>query len=369
MRFILQEFLNNSMRAKPVNEKFTEQGDPIADMGIGFAGIHTREQLKHAYPNAKLMQSKIFVEYWDLTGENKLFCRVHFKNENSFSFDIDIVYKMVKEGKRKYDENKYEIIWEKDEEAFERATSTIDEKFAEKSDPIEDMGIGSFPSIIKGLHKLESMPGVGSVNLKNTAGTIYLEIWHYYQNDDKREIIDYVHRCLGEEYFERIGIEQGRSFSRVICRAIIKPEYVKLFTRAFDKDGYVKGINEKFEEKSDPIEDMGVGIKAKYDEWLKNANKEIPYWNLNTPNSQLMLVAASGKTEFVPYLIHTLHADPNFDNAGSLRNAAHKEYYDTAVELIKNGADADLAIKHCNKWNHNDTRLRINKALDLLTKT
>ncbi len=129
-------------------------------------------------------------------------------------------------------------------------------------------------------------------------------------------------------------------------------------------------IYEKFSEKSDPVEDLSIGIKHEYEKWLeefKQSNRGVS-WNLNVPNSQLMAVSDQGKTEFVEYLIKKLGADPNFDNVASLRIAAYQGNLETGVELVKHGANLEMAVKHSKKWNHNDTILRLNKIEGMLNK-
>jgi hypothetical protein len=118
-------------------------------------------------------------------------------------------------------------------------------------------------------------------------------------------------------------------------------------------ESYKNWINEKFTEDSDPISDLNIGIKAKFDKWI-DYEKITDGWNIHNASDLLRAVAYHGKSEFVEYLI-SQGADIHIENERPLRNAAFKSHFDTGVLLVKLGAYLDYAIDYCYEHDYNET--------------
>jgi hypothetical protein len=110
-------------------------------------------------------------------------------------------------------------------------------------------------------------------------------------------------------------------------------------------------IDEKFTEDSDPIRDMGIGMKQQYEKWVRDSfNKQgRNFWPQpfeDDVNLALQVCTYYGKQDFVEYLLN-LGADIHDDIERPLRNAAYKKHINLGVFLVKNGANLNAALKHC----------------------
>lgn len=200
----------------------------------------------------------------------------------------------------------------------------IDEKFTPESDPVLDMGIGVIRELIKNLWKIQHTETIGNISFRNHQDTYYLHISYY---DNKDGVVQKVKDLIGKDKFKNMGAIKT-SFGAYQFTGIIKPEYVELFKRAFTPDGYIKKLNEKFEETTDPIEDLGVGNKKKFEdafkEFVRNAMKGFwssiskvetikdsiifnishdPY-NDNFSNNRYHAMIVSGLDKYVKRVVH-----------------------------------------------------------------
>jgi hypothetical protein len=98
-------------------------------------------------------------------------------------------------------------------------------------------------------------------------------------------------------------------------------------------------INEKFVEDSDPVTDMGIGIRAQISRWMKENR-----WT-DTDDNALVTCAWVGKLEWVKFLI-AAGTNIHIDIEKALRNASYKGHLEVVKELIKAGADVH-ADKDC----------------------
>jgi len=106
------------MRAKFIYEKFSEETDPIEDLGIGgFKHIHTEEELKKRFPNAFRYSTFITYSIFDLNNDQKLFASAAHKVEGEkphfimdydpTKFDIVSIYTLG-------EKNKHNVLWSQD---------------------------------------------------------------------------------------------------------------------------------------------------------------------------------------------------------------------------------------------------------------
>jgi hypothetical protein len=102
-----------------------------------------------------------------------------------------------------------------------------------------------------------------------------------------------------------------------------------------------ENINEKFVEDSDPIYDMGIGIKYKLDKWVSRNREWIDKDDINV---RLRMAAYYGKLEFVKYLLD-MGADINTEGGMPLTNAIMNNHLDVAKYLIKRAADINKILR------------------------
>lgn len=110
-------------------------------------------------------------------------------------------------------------------------------------------------------------------------------------------------------------------------------------------------INEKFDEESDPIVDLEIGIKKQIDKFFddlkqKPHNSGWPHMNLDDVNNRLRVCSFNGNEDFVRYLLSN-GADPSFQHEKPLRNAAAEGHINVAKILIKAGASIEKAEAYC----------------------
>jgi len=142
------------MRAQLVFEKFTEEGDPIADMSIGvFYKLKPLDIIKckkRIKPRIKNTQFNFFIEpgmysvikqiYKD--GNDRIFnLSTYDNNPQKYFKEVDIEF------------SGDEILSLTSEQFFDHfeivKSDVLTEKFTEDSDPIDDMGIGMLYQIKK----------------------------------------------------------------------------------------------------------------------------------------------------------------------------------------------------------------------------
>jgi len=125
-----------------INEKFTEDSDPINDMGIGIAELMKRDYEK--------IRGLSLFEMSEILFGNKDYPRESFfilrlikaciKNNN---FSINFIYKLfIYEVRYLGEEREYEKGLIKHLKDLYDLNFSLHEKFMENSDPITDMGIG-----------------------------------------------------------------------------------------------------------------------------------------------------------------------------------------------------------------------------------
>lgn len=110
-----------------------------------------------------------------------------------------------------------------------------------------------------------------------------------------------------------------------------------------------ESLNEKFTEDSDPIKDMGIGIRYEIEQWwnLQSYNPKLDWNNYDHINRILALAAVDGKHDFISYALK-LGADIHEEGEKSLRNAAFFGRIETIMFLIKLGANLDDALRFSN---------------------
>jgi len=139
---------------------------------------------------------------------------------------------------------------------------SLNEKFKEESDPISDMGIGEKPEIKKRINDF--------VDEVSKTPSTYNPILDLYVSESffvilAREFwsIDSFEKCLKQskldEYLKLPGrkVSNDKKTSIVAYIFMIKPGYDDIFKDIL-KDFFA--VNEKFEEDSDPIKDLDIGL-------------------------------------------------------------------------------------------------------------
>ena len=106
-------------------------------------------------------------------------------------------------------------------------------------------------------------------------------------------------------------------------------------------------INERFEEESDPVKDMGIGVEKLLIDWYNEAFDE-PYDNLGDKNWILLDCIAQNKVEFVKFLIKQKNVDLDFLDGRPLRQAIvtsrQEKDYDMVKTVLKLGGGMRLFV-------------------------
>jgi len=295
-----------------LNEKFTQEADPIATMGIG--GFKFGDELrmllnkfnpeKKVIPFGKLLKSKAVQYYWKKRLEDwfvgnsatGIFAKGNEYSYGAFQkyttgkivrveifpdwgadeYDIDflnfalIEYKKgawfndIKDAERWV--NADEIWWyylpkeihnaklPMDEKIF---VSVVNEKFTEKSDPIKDMGIGDI-DIMGEIQKMYT-------DKENKYGTVFKKTF--------KKIEEFLSEFLDREiegnfkkgFFEEFGHYRFIPVKFTTFFGASRVQFIDKFKTTYELipgERYkTSALSEKFVEDGDPIHQMGIGIE------------------------------------------------------------------------------------------------------------
>jgi len=271
-----------------INEKFTEESDPIADMNIGMMhqiklwmkSIDEPFRNKDNALECSAVYGKLdFVEYLlaagaDVHADDDYALRyasdnghtevvkvllaaganVHARDDLALQWAsihgrTEVVKVLLAAGADVHTDNEGALRWAsnnghtevvkvlKDHIAKEKKIKeSVNEKFTEDSDPIEDMSIGLVKEIRKKIDSLQISRGVGSINLKHKKNKnnffYYIEINFYFGS--LPYMIDLFFEKIDEKYIKSNWYISIGSLKTTIG-FIIKPECENLFKRVFKK--------------------------------------------------------------------------------------------------------------------------------------
>ena len=365
-----------------INEKFTEVSDPIKDMDIGLPefwkeqakilgrtpvqGVYDKYFSPYLKTHLNLLVGMLYRTVDDLAkgakNEQDVFenaCRMFMPR---YRYNVDSALKnRVKRLVAKVLKEQFNIV-------VDPLKKIVNEKFTEKSDPLKDMGIGA-RKIWKEHYKIltEFAPVVTYKDYFEDKGRgsnefISPKIYWLF-NTLKYMIKDYSPKMA----FEKARKESEEAFEPEYWRKQIRKEVADSLKKHFSVD-VNESVNEKFTQESDPIRDLGIGIKAEFNKWLTeymNAHKDTQY-NRDNPNGLLILCAYKNQARFIEYLITQEGANPNHDSAAALRSAAFNDNVEAGVLLVKLGAKINIAKKHVIRWKQSNTLIGLTKIKDAL---
>ena len=292
-----------------INEKFTEESDPIRDMGIGY-DHYVRTIVKRYYNlfntlSSQQIKERYLKKYSDQLQEIKDlgcpdFCYVLFEllsdlKEHSDTLTPNIIKSYIDDISSDPED---QILTIKIKNLFVKIfkdvfyidldlMESINEKFIEDSDPIRDMGIGSLHYYEKRMHE------VGTTTYREMHKKYFSDYTFDYDDHDMGWILYHFLFYFCEEKLD-IKLTLDKLFkndkSRMEpdikeCMQIISDTLKKHFY--VDIDPYLEtylehvseSINEKFSENGDPIDNMDIGIKSllkkKYIEMGRMSEAEI----------------------------------------------------------------------------------------------
>jgi len=187
---------------------------------------------------------------------------------------------------------------------FESYKNWINEKFAEDSDPVQDMGIGIETYLTKKLSLVYD---------RKLSDAFYGKKYRY--NDKPHDTYT---NCADETYVDLSFYGFKKVDGKLYITAAwseyeYKDEnyYVLYPVDQFLDDEIKESLNEKFTEDGDPIKDMGIGIEHAIKKFIDDAMKGSPYSILTNVYEQISYCVQKGKVEFVDYLIKKLSATPD----------------------------------------------------------
>ena len=331
------------MRAKCVYEKFTQQSDPIKDLGIGI----TLDEIKDFYYKVKNIANDF--SFWtaaDFIIKYKKYDYLQYLLDNYNIIGASSIDHALRTAAYANDLKAFNILMKDDRGNLKTALDEFDrrllrkrminpkilqaiydahgvklhmqkirkyiaEKFAEESDPVKDMGIGLVEKIRKGLTQITNDDKV----IKFLSGPIIKQFGY----NDKGKLIGYTQFTMPDsapyikDSFQRYGLADYVIFNPVTdSNAMyyftlrIKPEYQRAFKEAISKMN--ESVNEKFTPISDPLKDMGVG-KEHFREELKQYDIRHTFPSLN-PEFRHTLENEFGADASEIYYLGYLPLDP-----------------------------------------------------------
>lgn len=133
-----------------------------------------------------------------------------------------------------------------------------------------------------------------------------------------------------------------------------------------------KYINEKFEEESDPIEDMGIGIVGELNKLINDEYPSGKYNYRNIPLNRLIedVIYPSRKWYLLDFVLNDKASIAllNGRYSATLGNFVYEEKYEFARYLVKLGADVDAAIENAMKFGLSETLNKLHNFKNNLTK-
>jgi hypothetical protein len=361
------------MRALRVFEKFTEEGsDPIHDLGIGIFYRHDFKDEKEIYDwlirvmPAILKVSEVPGNIIYPPSENNPFFRQDIFSEisryvntyvflNGTNYGGDFHLMNVKRLRDEYVKMGYP----------KNIKESLNEKFKEDSDPIDDLGIGMMHQIKEWV----KTHGDAHHELRNT-NDINEFIWicaaydkidfvkyliakganvHAYEDDSLLEAIWHNFPEMTKVLLDAGADINARGPGVLLKIAISRKskEVIKIIKDHIKNRKIKESLNEKFKEDSDPIHDMGIGIKHKVDKFIEYLTEhDLTDWgslDFHNYTDLLRIAAFYEKDEIIDYLI-LLGADTSAYDSRALANAAYKRNKKICLKLIKAGANIDKAI-------------------------
>ena len=282
------------MKAKKIYEKFEENSDPIQDMGIGPIA---QRKFKTEEEFIKWMCETAIPKIlggWPIDmvppGERDNYIRTKYYEkilqyfaDNNINFNIGektgqlvprdpFVYNWVKKIKKyHYGDENYRPV--------------IKESFVEESDPIQDLGIGEsaiFIEKVKTFIQLVNDDISKNPDFNFKSGDVLRKVncwkWGLFMNFNyiyypdiqqyKKQAEKFIKEVELDHYFSESFVDVGSS-NTINVIFLCKPEYYKLFQNLSTKIFIKESLNEGFEEDSDPIDDMGIGISTFINHWDK----------------------------------------------------------------------------------------------------
>jgi hypothetical protein len=264
------------MQAKLVhedlNEKFTDESDPIKDLGIGEGTLHNLKRgdiIKVKYncsidKNKRLVFSFKLATYfkptmdWIYKGLYLIVDKVEYKDDKVFIIGFNGSNNLVvaKDRKRvlfiEYPDFQPPIpkgdfwVFEKNIDKMlefvkdNKIKESLNEKFQDISDPIKDMGIG-YPQCLVGT-KIYIPFGYEL--------SVYNKLYKRSNSENENGKIWTINSAIREGEFIKVTLNNFTVF--------LTEKQLKLFSKKY-QNLIKEDLNEKFTEESDPIHDLGIG--------------------------------------------------------------------------------------------------------------
>jgi hypothetical protein len=258
---------------KSVNEKFTEDSDPINDLGIGILHRRKFDTVKEA--------AEFYVEHINLLSKGMFKSKEDLKEylsgigKGNYS-ETRSLLRAVKNFVDGYDgEFKNLVIKEIDEwnklqyvirlrNAIREIFDFIDEAFTADSDPIRDMGIGIFKRKMNFTNQEELVDAILTL-VPSILGTDKIP----------EDIINTDHNILLPHYYHTINLYLYKYFTynnKLVsesntewCLALRQKLRDIGFEHPKSSIDRLPRVNEKFTVDSDPIHDMGIGDEIEWE--------------------------------------------------------------------------------------------------------
>ena len=272
-----KEYFTIEELSESLNEKFTDESDPIHDLGIGIFHEHNFKNFsqvakfmvkiipeilkKNKIPDDIILLTKYKqgAFKWEYFYPIQNYCNKYVKIDNS---KIELTYHIVGEMHAILLKKGYpKVILEENPKSSEN----VNEKFTDESDPIKDMGIGTITwdnikpgDIIRAIEE-GAGHGYGVVfSVQSRKHAVRLIAIFFGNSRTNTEFLRIRQLCKIKEKKERKNYYRKYVTLITMSRARIDKAYRIIQPRELNSF-----VNEKFtDDDSDPIRDMGIGLCA-----------------------------------------------------------------------------------------------------------
>jgi len=338
------------MQARKVFEKFTEDSDPIHDMGIGMIKPIKEWLKKHHIKDYKI-NDDLTIDVNGIIELSKSGFSGNFPEYIQFNKIIGAFYCSKNEemttlrGCPKIVTGDFSCTQTSITSLEYGPTYVGDHYFCHNCDELKSLkGVKTIKETLccqycKHIKELQIKEILKTPNVK------IKKIWFSYE-DKKERYYDINEKNTKES--DPIH-DLGKKLLSIFLNSNITKKYYNKKVK--------ESVNEKFTQYSDPIADMNIGMMHQIKLWMESVNQ--PF---KDKENALMYCAIYGKLDFVKLLL-AAGADVHAENDGALRLASHSGHTEMVKVLLTAGADVHTGDDSALRWASDNGHTEVVKVL------